>query len=100
LGKAHGIDFLDGKPTLPLIEAMKDPVVGERLAEMFAKEQKSRDEVEEALRLVMQTDALKESIKVARKFADAALGHLEALDGSPFKRSLSELVEAVVDRKA
>ena len=100
LGKPHGIDFLDGKPTLPLIKAMKDPVVGERLAEMFAKEQKSHEEVEEALRLIMQTDALEESVKVARKFADAAHGHLEALDGTPFKKSLSELVEAVVDRKA
>jgi octaprenyl-diphosphate synthase len=100
LGKAHGIDFLDGKPTLPLIEAMKDPVVGERLAEMFSQEQKTHEQIEEALRLVKQTKALDASIKVARKFADAALGHLSVLDGSPFKRSMSEMVEAVVDRKA
>jgi len=100
LGKPHGMDFMDGKPTLPLIEAMKDPLVGERLAEMFSKEEKSREDVEEALGLIKQTKALDESIKVARRFADAALGHLDVLDGSSFKRSMSELVEAVVDRKA
>jgi octaprenyl-diphosphate synthase len=100
LGKPHGIDFLDGKPTLPLIEAMKDPVVGPRLAEMFAMEQKTHEDVEEALGLIRRTKALDESLKVARKFADAAVGHLSALDDSPFKKGLSELVEAVVDRKA
>ncbi len=100
LGKPHGIDFLDGKPTLPLIEAMKDPDVGERLADMFSQEEKSREDVEEALRLIKRTKALDESMKVARKFAKSAKGHLRALDASPFKISLSDLVDAVVDRKA
>ena len=100
LGKPHGIDILDGKPTLPLIEAMKDPKVAGRLAEVFSKEDKSHEEIEEALDLVRRTKALQESLKVARRFGDAALGHLSALDASPFKRGLAELVDAVVDRKA
>jgi octaprenyl-diphosphate synthase len=100
LGKRHGIDFLDGKPTLPLIEAMKDPGVGRRLAEMFSKEEKTQTEVEEALELILRTDALEESLKVAKNFKDTALAHLDVLDGSPFKKSLAELVAAVVDRKA
>jgi octaprenyl-diphosphate synthase len=100
LGKPHGIDFLDGKPTLPLIVALKDPLVGERLAEMFSKEEKSHEEVEEALRLIKQTEAVEGSLKIARKFADAAIGHLSVLDGSPYKKSMAEMVEAVVDRKA
>jgi len=100
LGKPHGIDFLDGKPTLPLIVAMKDPLVGERLADMFSKEEKSHEEVEEALRLIKQTEAVNGSLKIARKFADAAIGHLSVLDGSPYKKSMAEMVEAVVDRKA
>jgi len=100
LGKAHGIDFLDGKPTLPLIEAMKDPEVGGRLAEMFSKEEKSHEDVEEALSMVKRTKALEESYKVAKKFGDAALGHLSAINGSSYKKSLTDLVEAVVDRRA
>lgn len=100
LGKAHGIDFLDGKPTLPLMHAMKDQEVGKRLAEMFAKEDKTPADVDEALELVMGTDALNESLKVAQQFADVALGHLDALNGSSFKRSLADMVEAVVHRRS
>ena len=28
LGKSKGVDFIDGKPTLPLMFAMKDPQYG------------------------------------------------------------------------
>jgi octaprenyl-diphosphate synthase len=100
LGKPHGIDFMDGKPTLPLIEAFKDPLVGERLARMFSKEEKNNEDVEKALELIKQTEALKESMKVARRFVEAAKGHLDILESSPFKRGMIELVQAVLDRKA
>jgi geranylgeranyl pyrophosphate synthase len=100
LGKPHGIDFLDGKPTLPLMEAMKDPEVGPILSAMFVKQGKSLAEVEEALKLVRSTKALEESMKVARKFADQAIEHLEVLNGSAYTKSMAELVESVLDRKA
>ena len=100
LGKPHGIDFIDGKPTLPLMEAMKDPEVGPVLSAMFVKPRKSLAEVEEALKLVRSTKALEESMKVARKFADQAIEHLEVLNGSAYTKSMAELVESVLDRKA
>ena len=100
LGKGHGIDFLDGKPTLPLMQAVKDPTVGERLASMFAKEEKNAIEVEEALDLIRSTEALEESYRVARQFADVALKHLDVLNGSSFKKSMAMLVEAVVERRS
>ena len=100
LGKPHGIDFLDGKPTLPLMEAMKDPEVGPVLSALFMREGKTLADAEEALRLVRGTKALEESKKVARRFVDRAISHLEVLDGSAYRKSMAELAESVLERKA
>ena len=99
LGKPRGIDFTDGKPTLPLMVAMKDKRIGPRLEKMFIKRQKTKPEIEEALELVMQTDALKESRKKAREYGDRAIFHLSKVEDSECTESMRALVEAVLDRK-
>ena len=58
LGKPRMVDFDEGKATLPLIHAMNDPVVGERLSQIFHKKSKSEKEIEEALSLIAQTQAV------------------------------------------
>lgn len=99
LGKARGIDFTDGKPTLPLMVAMKDPEMGPRLSKMFAKKRKSKKEVEEALQLVLRTDALEASHRHAKVFCDKAVACLSALDGSECVESMRALADAVLDRR-
>jgi len=99
LGKSRGIDFMDGKPTLPLMVAMRDPVVGPELARMFVNEEKSRAEVDAALQMVLRTCALEESLEHARDFGRKALSHLSLLDESECKQSMRELVVAVLDRR-
>jgi geranylgeranyl pyrophosphate synthase len=100
LGKPHGIDFFDGKPTLPLMEAMKDKDLGPSIVELFVRKDKTHAEVEEALEMVKRTRGLEEARKVARGFANKALEHLEVLDGSAYRKSMTELVESVLDRRA
>lgn len=99
LGKPKGIDFLDGKPTLPIMLAAKDGSVGARIAELFRQEEKSAIEVEEALSLIMKTSALEESRKVAQEFIVQALRDLDHLKPSIYKDSLRSLAEFVVRRK-
>jgi octaprenyl-diphosphate synthase len=100
LGKGRGLDFLDGKPTLPLILAMRDEKVGTRLGRMFAKRDKSKADVEEALRLVRTTDAVEVSRARAREYAAKAVEALAPIKESRYKRALVELARQVVERDA
>ena len=99
LGKSKGVDFIDGKPTLPLMFAMKDSQYGDRLAGMFVKREKTKREVEEALQLVLKTDAILRSIKIAEEFKTKALQNLKGLPNSVYKESLIQLAGMVVDRR-
>ena len=99
LGKAHGIDIIDGKPTLPLIIAMQDKSHGSRIKEIFKKENKSPAEVAEAIGLVKQTNALGASSDLAEEYANKALLDLEVLKPSEYKEALKALTKAVLDRK-
>ncbi len=99
LGKSKGVDFIDGKPTLPLMFAMMDLQFGERLKEMFVKRKKTKREVEEALRLVKKTDALVRSYRAAEEFKAKALQYLKGLPDSIYKESLTQLTGIVVDRR-
>jgi octaprenyl-diphosphate synthase len=99
LGKSKGVDFIDGKPTLPLMFAMRDPQCGERLAQMFVKRVKTKQEVKEALQLVLKTDAILRSFKVAEEFKIKALKNLKGLPNSAYKESLVQLAGMVIDRR-
>jgi len=99
LGKSKGVDFIDGKPTLPLMFAMRDLQLGERLAELFVKKEKTKQEVEEALRMVKKTDAIVRSFEAAEGFKSKALKNLEGIPDSIFKVSLTQLAEMVVARR-
>jgi octaprenyl-diphosphate synthase len=100
LGKNKGVDFLDGKPTLPLIYAMRDPEQGRQLSKMFAKKEKSASEVKAALRLIHQTDALALSRKQAAAYSQKAVDALGPIKESKYKQGLIELARLVVERNA
>ena len=99
LGKPHGIDIIDGKPTLPLIIAMQDQVHGGRIREIFKKEDKSPAEVAEAICLIKKTKALDVSSDLAEEYANKALLDLEVLRPSDYKEALKALTKAVLERK-
>jgi octaprenyl-diphosphate synthase len=100
LGKPHGIDIVDGKPTLPLIIAMKDKVHGERIREIFRKQNKGPAEVAEAIELIKKTNALDSSSDLAEEYANKALLDLEVLKPSEYKDALKALTKAILDRKS
>ena len=100
LGKPHGIDIVDGKPTLPLIIAMQDKVHGERIKEIFRKDKKDQAEVAEAIALVKKTNALDSSSDLAEEYANKALLDLEVLKPSEYKEALKRLTKAILERKS
>jgi octaprenyl-diphosphate synthase len=100
LGKPHGIDILDGKPTLPLILSMQDKTHGDRIKQIFKKDEKSSAEVTEAIGLIKMTDALDASMDLAEEYASKALLDLEVLRPSEYKEALKALTKAILERKA
>jgi geranylgeranyl pyrophosphate synthase len=99
LGKPLGMDILDSKANLPLMIAMQGHYPGsERIAEVFEKDRKSAEEVNEVLDLVRSTDALAAARGYAVKLRDAALDALKDIPPSIYKDSLIALAGTVLER--
>lgn len=97
-GKAVGTDLLEGKPTLPVIYAMEDPVNGPRLIELFEKVDVTVEDVQEALGLIRGTDAVDRCLARAAEYAATARDMLAPVPDSVYKESLLSLADYVVSR--
>ena len=97
-GKRVGLDLLEGKPTLPTIVAMKDPVHGKRIIEIFTKEEAAESDVAEALDLIKKTNAIEYCRKKAESIVDKAVSFLDVLPGSKYRDSMFALAKYIVDR--
>jgi octaprenyl-diphosphate synthase len=98
IGKKTGSDIMEGKPTLPTIFAMQDPVHGSTIKELFKKKELSWSEVGEAIELIKKTDAVERCSEKAKKIAAASHHLLDTLDDSVYKRSMIDLSNYFVHR--
>lgn len=98
-GKRPGIDIMEGKPTLPIIYAMQDPVNGPRIRDIFQARDVSDQDVAEALELIKGTDSLQRCRQRARDLISEACQGLAAIPPSIHLESLYALAEYVVARK-
>ena len=98
MGKAVGTDLLEGKPTLPLIYAMQDPVYGPRIRELFMLENITREDVDRALELISKTDAVHRCHVKACALADEAKEYLSYLPESKYRVAMAEIADYVVRR--
>jgi octaprenyl-diphosphate synthase len=100
LGKSLGDDLAEGKPTLPLIYTMRcgsreqAAVVREAIAEG------GREDFARVLAAIRACGALEYARDAASREADAALGAIDALPESEYKRSLLELASFAVTRSS
>ena len=100
-GKNLGDDLAEGKPTLPLIEAL-------RLAEDDAVKQMIRgaiergglDQLEVIVATIESTGALEYTRRLAKDEADQALTALQALPETPYKQGLVTLARFAVERSS
>ncbi len=98
MGKAVGTDLLEGKPTLPVIYAMQDKTYGSEIKELFEEPDITHDHVVKALKLIAKTDSVSRCLEKARSIVNEALGLLDSIPDSIYKRSLLNLASFVVDR--
>jgi len=99
MGKNVGDDLAEGKPTLPLIYAMKHGT--KEQAAMIAKAIKTGglNHLKEITETVQKTGALDYTIDRANAEADKAITALECISDSIYKEALTNLARLSVDRR-
>ncbi|WP_163558332.1 octaprenyl diphosphate synthase [Halomonas sp. NO4] len=100
MGKNVGDDLAEGKPTLPLIQAMAAGTSEQRDLVRHAIRQGGLDHLDAVLAIVRDTGALDYTRDRAVEMADRALAQLDALPPSRYRDSMAELARLAVDRQA
>lgn len=98
MGKNVGDDLAEGKPTLPLIYAMRQG--SEEQAALIGKaiEQGGYDMINEVQAILQQTGALEYTEAMAQREAEQAIKQLEHLPDSEYKQALEQLAQFSVHR--
>jgi octaprenyl-diphosphate synthase len=95
-GKNLGDDLAEGKPTLPLIHALKNGSDGQRAAIREAIKQGGVAHLEPVVAAIEATGGLEYCERLARQEADQALSSLAALADSSYKSGLAALARFAV----
>ncbi|EMR12632.1 polyprenyl synthetase [Methylophaga lonarensis MPL] len=98
IGKNIGDDLAEGKPTLPLIYAMRNGNREQAQLIRTAIEQGQRDQIDSIVEIIESTGAIKYTATIARQEASAAQAALNALPSSEYTEALSALADFAVER--
>ncbi len=98
MGKNVGDDLAEGKPTLPLIQAIKVGTPEQAAMIRDAIRTGGLQHLAEITAIVHQTGGLDYSMDVARRQAQQAVDSLQVLPKSEFRDALAALAELAVNR--
>ena len=98
-GKNLGDDLAEGKPTLPLIHAMRSGDAKERQVIRHAIEHGGKADLERVVAAILRTGALDYARERARAEADTAIARLAHVPHSAYRDSLLQLAHFSVERK-
>jgi octaprenyl-diphosphate synthase len=91
MGKNTGDDLAEGKPTLPLIEAMRRGTAEQTAIIKSAIENGELDKLDTILEIVQQTGALDYTRNAAQSESEAAISAISVLPASEYKDALINL---------
>ncbi len=98
MGKNVGDDLAEGKPTLPLIYAMREGSAEDAALIRKAIQKGGLDQLEEILAIVRASGALEYTEQKARAEADRAINMLASLPSSPHRDAMEALARLAVSR--
>lgn len=98
LGKNLGDDLAEGKPTLPLIHALRHGNISQQQLIRHAIEHGGIESLHDITVAIESTGSLEYTARRARQEADLAIQSLAALPDSSFVQSLRQLAEFAVNR--
>ncbi len=98
MGKDAGDDLAEGKPTLPLIHAMRSGNPGQAALVRDAIREGDRERMAEILQVVTDTGAIDYTLERAREQSSLAIAALDALQPSPSRSALEDLARFSVLR--
>ena len=100
MGKNVGDDLAEGKPTLPLIYAMRNGTEAQAaiIRKAIEDENGGMEYIEPVLAAIAETGAIGYTEETARKEAQLAIEQLQHLPDSPYKDALQGLAEFSVAR--
>jgi octaprenyl-diphosphate synthase len=99
IGKNLGDDLAEGKPTLPLLYAMRNGNEQQRNMIRNAIEQGGLNELQGIIQAVHDTGALTHVMQLAKAEADAACAAIAPLPDTKFKQTMLDLAAFAVARK-
>ena len=99
IGKNVGDDLAEGKPTLPLIYAMKNGNAEQKSLIRQAIEQGAIDKFDQISEAIRETGALEYTLAQARSAATQAKQHIQNLEESEYKQALMFLADYAVERQ-
>jgi octaprenyl-diphosphate synthase len=96
-GKNLGDDLAEGKPTLPLIHALKNGNDSQRAAIRRAIEHGGLEQLDPIVAAIDSTGGLEYAANKARAESQSALASIQVLPDSPFKEGLAALARFAVE---
>ena len=98
IGKNIGDDLAEGKPTLPLIYAMRQGTEQQAKIIREAIEQGQRDKIDEIITIIEETGAIAYTAQAAKNEVNLAKACLSILPDSEYKQALSSLADFSIER--
>jgi len=98
IGKNIGDDLAEGKPTLPLIYAMRNGSDEQKNLISEAIRSGGLENIHEVLQIIESTQSIAYTRQLARGEADNAINSLDCLTETPYKKALIELAHFAVER--
>jgi len=99
IGKNIGDDLAEGKPTLPLIYALKHGTAAQQAILREAITQGGKTIITEVIAAINSTEAIEYTARLARQEAEKAIQALTGLSRSPYTDALHALANFAVNRK-
>ena len=98
IGKNIGDDLAEGKPTLPLIYAMKHGSKQQAHVIRTAIEEGQRDKINEIITIINETGAIDYTSQAAKREVDNAKAALDSIADSNYKTALLALADFSIER--